>query len=102
MEFRELLIDCRNRNFPAEAQSRKGDQPLLQSSTHSTSAGHLRGGARACKDRGSPFFASLRLCGKLLLVLLLSVVVAGQTRHSLAPADILRVANVSDAQISQR
>src|SRR6185312_14141154 len=76
MGFAEWSIDYRNKNFPAKAQRRKGKSLNV-------------------------FFAPLRLCGKLLFVLsLLGLVASAQSRRALTPADILRVNNVGDAQIS--
>src|SRR6185369_6490708 len=46
------------------------------------------------------FFASLRLCGTLLLFLVSAVPGSAQPRGVMRPADIVRVANVTDAQIS--
>src|SRR6266576_119293 len=40
------------------------------------------------------------LCGKLLLGLSLAVAASAQQRRAMVPSDILRVANVTDAQIS--
>jgi len=45
--------------------------------------------------------ATLRLCGSvLLLIVTLSLTAQSQSRRPMAPADILRVATISDAQIS--
>src|SRR5829696_1318116 len=48
------------------------------------------------------FFAPLRLCGRhsLLLPLLLAIPCAAQPRQPMRQPDILRVSNVTDAQIS--
>jgi dipeptidyl aminopeptidase/acylaminoacyl peptidase len=48
----------------------------------------------------SAFFASLRLCGKLLLIFFLAVAANAQARRPMTPSDILRIATVTDAQIS--
>src|ERR1700730_2038641 len=76
MEFKELLTGCCNRKSPTKGQA------LWRFAL--------------C---ASPF-ARLRLCGKVLLVLSLGIAAAAQQRQALAPADILRVATVADAQIS--
>ncbi|MCU1268120.1 MAG: ptpA 5 [Acidobacteria bacterium] len=92
MAYREWLTDflsdlVSQGQVPAKAQRRQ--ELLNRISRLSRSSQYLF------------LFAALRLCGKLLLVTFsLSCVVDAQTRRPLAPADILRVANVSDAQIS--
>lgn len=77
MEYRGSSIDCRN-EVPAKAQRRKGEW--------------------------NPFcflvFAPLRLCGTVLLLLVFVVSGTSQPRGSMRPADIVRVTNVTDAQIS--
>ena len=74
MEYTGSLIDYQS-EFPAKAQRRK--------------------------DRRVPFlFAPLRLCGILLLLLVSATSVSTQPRALMRPADIVRVANVTDAQIS--
>ena len=78
MEYEEWSIDWLNdfmSFFPAKAQRSKGKPNLL--------------------------FAPLRLCGKyFLLFALLAVPCVAQVRQPMRAADILRVANVTDAQIS--
>ena len=82
MEYKEWLTDWWiERVFHAKAQRHKGESQHL-----------------------CAFFAALRLCVRHLLLviafLLLLVPCAAQPRQGMRPADILRVANVSDAQIS--
>ena len=80
MAFNEWSTGClsKSEEFPAKAQRRKD-------------------GSNTC----SIFFASLRLCGKVLLLLsLIAATCAGQGRQVMRPADVVRVATVSDAQIS--
>jgi hypothetical protein len=74
MEYRGSLTDCQNK-VPAKAQRRKEKQK-------------------------SPIFAALRLCGILLLLLVFLIPATAQPRGVMRPADIVRVANVTDAQIS--
>jgi dipeptidyl aminopeptidase/acylaminoacyl peptidase len=78
MEYEEWSIDWLNESVsfsPAKAQRSKGKLNL--------------------------FFAPLRLCGKcFLLFALLMIPCSAQPRQGMRPADILRVVNVSDAQIS--
>ena len=70
MEFRELSTDCRNEEFPAKAQRRKG-----KNLSHNGYA-NLGVISALLKSRTLPltcslqffFFASLRLCGKLLVL----------------------------------
>ena len=103
MGFKELSIDCRNKKIPAKTQRRKEDPRCVQSRVmiHLASACQLQSVVHAVRDHPcSLFFASLRLCGELLLVISLAATATAQTRHGMAPADILRVANVGDAQIS--
>ncbi len=74
MEYRESSTACPNRKFPAKAQRRKEELPrivlrLLFSESSSQSQMETK------QERGPQFillvsFASLRLCGKLLLVFL--------------------------------
>jgi dipeptidyl aminopeptidase/acylaminoacyl peptidase len=82
MEYTELLIDCVNdsrRISHAKAQRRK---------------------VRTFGCRRSSF-APLRLCVQTLLIMLsLSMHTSAQQRQQIRPADILRVSNVTDAQIS--
>jgi len=95
MEFTESLTSCRNKNFHAEAQSSQSCVRLVESCLF----GHLV----PCVPSAVFSFHSLRalrLCVKLLLILSLGVAATAQTRRPLTPADILRVANVADAQIS--
>ncbi len=102
MEYREWSIACLNeKEYPAKAQRRKENEtgpPLLWVGPQ-----HNLFFVRRF-SRNVPFFcssfASLRLCGKLLLALSLTIVASAQPHRSMAPADILRVANVADAQIS--
>ena len=81
MAYKEWLIDWRTRSSfsPAKAQRRKGE----------------------VKVPGLTF-APLRLCGRNLFVLLVLVALpcVGQTRGPMRPADVVKVANVTDAQIS--
>jgi dipeptidyl aminopeptidase/acylaminoacyl peptidase len=81
MEYKEWSIDCRNKRiFPAKAQRRKGG-----SNTHPVSL----------------LFAPLRLCGKYFLVLaLLAITSFAQPRLPMRVADIVKVAGVTDAQMS--
>lgn len=102
MGFKELLAGCRNRKLPAKAQRRKehyqvgnGTSVTLLGSQEASSG--TNGPSRNCSK---PAFATLRLCVKLLLVLSIAFTAAAQQRRPMAPADILRVANVGDAQIS--
>jgi dipeptidyl aminopeptidase/acylaminoacyl peptidase len=93
MAYREWLTACQNdsvgkRRFPAKAQRRKEQFSRL---------------GRHSKPANGYFFsfAALRLCGKLLLLFLsFTLTTSAQSRRPLAPADILRVATVGDAQIS--
>src|SRR5918992_1514913 len=92
MEYRGLLINWWSElKTPAKAQRRKGRcgsyYYLIVASFHG--AGLL-----------APFFASLRLCGILFLLAVLSVPTSAQPRRAMAPADVVRVANVTDAQVS--
>src|SRR5215216_8547 len=79
MEYKEWSIGWRNKRLsPAKAQRRKGGSKSL-----------------------CAFFAPLRLCGKyFLLFALLAFPCSAQPRQAMRPADILRVATVTDAQIS--
>jgi dipeptidyl aminopeptidase/acylaminoacyl peptidase len=77
MEYRGSSTDCRSK-VPAKAQRRKGEWE------------------RCC----FLIFAPLRLCGILFVFLVFAVPATGQPRGSMRPADIVRVANVTDAQIS--
>src|ERR1043165_9145900 len=62
--------------------------------------------AKAQRRKGKPrvfrlFFASLRLCGRIsFLILILSVICVAQPRLPMRAADIVKVANVTDAQMS--
>src|SRR5438552_3591429 len=92
MGFKELSIACRNRasaelGFPAKAQRRKDRKEEQQERN-----GILRDQAKT--------FAALRLCGKLLLGLALTLTVSAQGHRAMFPADILRLANISDAQMA--
>jgi dipeptidyl aminopeptidase/acylaminoacyl peptidase len=84
MEYRGWLIGFRNKSSeksaPAKAQRRKGEDGAVSP-------------ARLC-------FAPLRLCGSLLLFIAFALPCAAQPRRPMAPADIVRFANVTDAQIS--
>ena|SRR2546422_881143 len=85
MEYRELLTDCRNKKFPAKAQRRKEELPrivlrLLFSECSSQSQMETK------QERGPQFtlvvsFASLRLCGKLLLGFFLALAASAQPRR---------------------
>ena len=90
MGYRESLINFRSEfelETPAKAQRRKGrgdaSSPVSSLSRHLVS-----------------FFAPLRLCGILLFLTGLAISTSAQPRRPMAPADIVRVANVTDAQIS--
>jgi dipeptidyl aminopeptidase/acylaminoacyl peptidase len=75
MEYKEWLIDYRNKTCPAKAQRRK--------------------------ERQAHSFAALRLCGKLLLLCLsLALPALSQSRRPLTPPDTMRIASVGDVQIS--
>jgi dipeptidyl aminopeptidase/acylaminoacyl peptidase len=99
MGFKEWSIDCRNKKFPAKPQSSKEEQAkaaLARPRSATATILRIRAAVPPCL-----FFAALRLCGKLLLLALsLAIPASAQAPRQLAPADILRVANVSDAQIS--
>ena len=106
MEFKGLLIGYRNKRVPAKAQRRKEER---EGRDEGTLVGEPQAAiiveARNAASRNSPplFFASLRLCGKLLLILSLAVAATAQSRRPMspmAPADILRIASVADAQIA--
>lgn len=101
MEFKEWSTGCRNKKFSAKEQRRKGMHLRIQT------AGSAGAAVAARQDVSSDsssmvlrFFASLRPCGKYLLLLLFALAASAQPRHSLTPADTLRIANVGDAQIS--
>jgi dipeptidyl aminopeptidase/acylaminoacyl peptidase len=99
MEYKEWLTDSRNKKYPAKAQRRKERLALTECGLQF--ANHDSLPSLHPKEYGQLFFASLRLCGKLLLIALtVSWTIDAQSRRPLAPADILRVATVSDAQIS--
>ena len=90
MEYREWLMDCRNK-IPAKAQRRKGRLGVyLFPATPRVPAVYS----------GTYSFAPFRLCGILLLLLVNAIQVSTQPRRLMAPQDIVRVANVTDAQIS--
>src|SRR2546428_8994698 len=97
MEFKEWLTGYRNRKSRAKAQRRRERQAHTESAQcrgqNCLTTLHRNG-------RVQLFFAALRLCGRLLLLLSLAITASAQARRPMGPADILRVANVSDAQIS--
>src|SRR5258706_8631031 len=96
MEFTELLTSCRSKKVQAKAlSSQRYGGPLVIFGLQSHPVGSAWSAIRSFSS-----LRALRLCGKLLLGLSLFAVGAAQQRHSLVPADILRVANVGDAQIS--
>lgn len=74
MAYSEWSIEYRS-EVPGKAQRRKG-------------------------TRGCSIFAALRLCGIPLLLIGLAFTGFAQPRGAMRPADIVRVANVTDAQIS--
>src|SRR5688572_4476909 len=90
MEYTGSLIDCRN-EVPAKAQRRKGRRSRC-----------------CCWTR--PLFrvlfrltlscAPLRLCAMLFLLIAIAFTCFAQPRGAMRPADVVRVANVTDAQIS--
>src|SRR3989442_11930229 len=103
MEFNEWLIGCpssaapsslRERNrFPAKAQRRQEAQIV--------GAFHCSGNRMQETKRNRPsLLAPLRLCGKLLLPFLFVLSINAQPRRAMMPADILRVASLSDAEVS--
>src|SRR5258708_7697823 len=100
MEFRELLTGCRNKKFPAKAQSCK--EKLFGKGSVDRYPEDYHPGRRLASDSALALFtfAPLRLCGKLLLPILLLAFSTPAQRRPLTPPDILRIANVSDAQIS--
>src|SRR2546425_13284714 len=68
MEFRELLTDCRNEEFPAKAQRRKEERKESSTFVKFLRAQRDIPGRHATMTTCRlVFFASLRLCGKLLL-----------------------------------
>ena len=120
MEYRELSTDCptdgsvrhaeadrTKQEFPAKAQRRREPETIFGKTLSSMQRPPRREKTRMAQP--SPLFAPLRLCGKhylnwacvILLINLLSVLsLTAQNRRAMAPADILRVDSVSDAQIS--
>ena len=90
MEYTGSLIDCRN-EVPAKAQRRKGrrsrcccwTRPLFRVLFRLTLS-----------------FAPLRLCAMLFLLIAIAFTCFAQPRGAMRPADVVRVANVTDAQIS--
>src|SRR5947208_11188938 len=98
MEFKEWSIGCRSsvrerKKFPAKAQRREEAQIV--------GALHCSGNRMQETKRNRPrLFAPLRLCGKLLLPFLFVLSINAQPRRPMTPADILRVASLSDAEVS--
>jgi len=90
MEFRGSLIECGNEGH-AKAQRRKGRRSFCR---------YLPATRGNAPFRITPFFASLRLCAMLLLLIAIAFTSSAQPRGVMRPADIVRVANVTDAQIS--
>ena len=98
MEFKEWSIGCRSsvrerKKFPAKAQRREEAQIV--------GALHCSGNRMQETKRNRPsLLAPLRLCGKLLLPFLFVLSINAQPRRAMMPADILRVASLSDAEVS--
>src|SRR5688500_17370190 len=90
MEYRGSSIDCRS-EVPAKAQRRKGR-------SFRRSVNVMLRYRRIAKDTLS--LAPLRLCGILLLSIGIAFSCSAQARGPMRAADIVRVANVTDAQIS--
>src|SRR5215510_11941710 len=90
MEYRELLIDFRNES-PAKAQRRKEQ-------CHSEGVPEMRTARITATE--TLFFAPLRLCGILFLLIGFAYVCPAQPRRLMTPADVVRVATVTSAQFS--
>ncbi len=90
MGYRGWLIDWRN-EVPAKAQRRKGRSGFRLSRANALYRTIVNGPLS---------FAPLRLCGSLLLFLVVVSPSYSQPRRPMAPADTVRVANVTDAQVS--
>ena len=87
MESRGSSIGYRNR-APAKAQRRKERRAF----PHSVRSMHIKSPAFS--------FAPLRLCGNIILLAVIAISAPAQSRGVMTPADTVRVANVTDAQIS--
>src|SRR5687767_696542 len=90
MEYRGSSTDCRS-EIPAKAQRRKVNPGFYCWLVWALSQRNL-GVTRS--------FAPLRLCGILFLLLGVASPYFAQSRGPMRPSDIVRVANVTDAQIS--
>jgi dipeptidyl aminopeptidase/acylaminoacyl peptidase len=90
MEYKGSSIDCRT-EVPAKAQRRKGELGFRCC---------LAGAPYQDDLKLTPSFAPLRLCGIIFLLLGITLTGSAQPRGVLRPADIVRVANVTEAQIS--
>ena len=99
MEYKEWLTGYRNKTLPSKALRRKERQALTERGVQSARQTCL---ATLCRDdQAQLFFATLRLCARcFFLTLSFTLIVSAQSRRPMSPADILSVANVSDAQIS--
>jgi len=95
MEFEELLTGYRNRKFSAKLPG-----PKVSASEQDTVALPHSSKGSDRKTLRKHCLASLSLLGPLLLFLSLAISATAQQRLALVPADILRYANVGDAQIS--
>src|SRR3989441_2237742 len=98
MEFNEWSIDCRSslkeqKKVPANAQRRQEAQRV--GALH-----HSRKRIQENKRNSQSLLAPLRLCGNLLLPFLLVLSINAQPRRPMMPADILRIASISDEEVS--
>ena len=90
MEYKGSLIDCGSEAH-AKAQRRKETRVFCRYLTITHGDGPFR--VRF-------FFAPLRLCAMVFLFISTAFVCLAQPRGLMRPADIVRIANVTDAQIS--